>query len=222
MVGISSVGGIQNLISGNVSMSDMMQAPPPDMGPAKFNDTIGGAATALGRGFGSEGVILVAGLVSNGGILPPSTPKAPTTTPAKRSLSLSLSTDERGLVVRQATGGSSDVTPVASGELIGKAGQLGIDVIGCSGVGGFISIGLGLVETGTIKLNKLPTSLDPQILALLPDDPINLRLAGNTYEIKAKEMDIKLTAFLSFRLPSFWSYTSYLLFSPSSSSCHSS
>ncbi|KAI9170704.1 hypothetical protein HJFPF1_00174 [Paramyrothecium foliicola] len=190
MVGISSVGGINNLISGNFSMPDMLQAPPPDMGPAQFNDSVGGAATALGRGFGSEGVLLVGGLIKSGGVLPQTPP--PPAPPAKRSVTMIKTTSERGLKVRQAPAAPPAMSPVVSGALITKGAQIGIDTIGCTGVGGLISIGVGMFETGTIKLDQIPKGLDPQIAALLPEDPITLKLAGNTFEVQAKSMIIKI------------------------------
>ncbi|KEY74464.1 hypothetical protein S7711_04500 [Stachybotrys chartarum IBT 7711] len=195
MVGISSVGGIQNLLNGNIPMDQLINSPPPDMGPAQFNDSIGGAATALGRGFGSQGVVLVAGIISTGGVLPATPPAAGT--PARRSvLPFATNSTELGsaLVIRQAPGGQvgSDITPIASADLISMAGQFGVDAIGCTGVGGFVAIGLGLVYTGTISLDDVPKGLDPQIAARLPKEPIEIMLDGNRFIIKAQELDVNI------------------------------
>ncbi|KAJ4312509.1 hypothetical protein N0V94_007402 [Neodidymelliopsis sp. IMI 364377] len=54
---LSSVGGIQNLLSGNFSDDALMKVPVLDA--TKFNDSVNGSAVSFARGFMGEGVILI-------------------------------------------------------------------------------------------------------------------------------------------------------------------
>jgi hypothetical protein len=54
---LSSVGGFQNLLSGNFSDDSLMKVPVLDA--TKFNDSVNGSAVSFARGFMGEGVILI-------------------------------------------------------------------------------------------------------------------------------------------------------------------
>ena len=54
---LSSVGGIQNLLSGNFSDDALMRVPVLDA--TKFNDSVNGSAVSFARGFMGEGTILI-------------------------------------------------------------------------------------------------------------------------------------------------------------------
>jgi hypothetical protein len=54
---LSSIGGLQNLLSGNFSNDALMNVPILDA--TKFNDSINGSAVGFARGFMSEGTILI-------------------------------------------------------------------------------------------------------------------------------------------------------------------
>ena len=54
---LSSVGGIQNLLSGNFSDDALMNVPVLDA--TKYNDSVNGSAVAFARGFMGEGTILI-------------------------------------------------------------------------------------------------------------------------------------------------------------------
>lgn len=186
MMGISDAGGLSNVISGNVPVQKMLSSPT-DMGGTQFNDSVNGAATALGRGFGSEGVILVSMLISNKGL-----PKQNTTV-QKRN------TKVKGIARRQDTNANTNanantdntgVTPIVNGTFLSMGAQLGIDAIGCTGVGGLVSIGLGLVQNGRISLSF--QGLDNKTKSLLPTDPIILKLAGNRFDVNARDFKVKI------------------------------
>jgi hypothetical protein len=54
---LSSIGGLQNLLSGNFSNDALMNVPV--LGATKFNDSINGSAVGFARGFMGEGAILI-------------------------------------------------------------------------------------------------------------------------------------------------------------------
>lgn len=71
--------------------------------------------------------------------------------------------------------------------------QAGSDAITCQGFGGLAAIGLGLMNSGTIKIDtKNPVPLDSQTLAALPKDPVTILSEGNKFEIKIQSTEITI------------------------------
>ena len=56
-IALSSIGGLQNLLSGNFSSDALMNVPV--LGATQFNDSINGSAVGFARGFIGEGTILI-------------------------------------------------------------------------------------------------------------------------------------------------------------------
>jgi hypothetical protein len=71
--------------------------------------------------------------------------------------------------------------------------QAGSDAITCQGFGGLAAIGLGLMNSGTIKIDtKNAVPLDSQTLAALPKDPVTIMSEGNKFEIKIQNTEITI------------------------------
>ncbi|KAF2732936.1 hypothetical protein EJ04DRAFT_578009 [Polyplosphaeria fusca] len=169
---ISSVGGVNSLISGNFSAQAAMNLP--SMGNTSFEDSVNGSAVAFGRGLAGEGTLLIASLISN----------MTKSTPQKRIHQSALS--RRQDVI-------SNGTPLAiSGDMLSSLAQAGTDALTCQGFGGVIAIGLGLMHSGTIKLDTKDSPLDGRTLAALPQDPIIVTSEGNRFSIKIQNGEIKI------------------------------
>lgn len=63
MSAMSSVGGVKNLISGNVSADAFQNVPV--LGPSKYDDSVNGSAVGFARGLSGEATILIAEVVRN-------------------------------------------------------------------------------------------------------------------------------------------------------------
>ncbi|KAH7128592.1 hypothetical protein B0J11DRAFT_578782 [Dendryphion nanum] len=171
---ISRAGGIQNVLSGNFSLEGEF----PEMAPTSFNDSVNGSAVAFGRGLSGEGTLLIASLIAN----------ATKPAPQKRI-------PHGALNGRQASGGDERQTSAlaVSGDMLSSILQAGTDALTCQGFGGIAAVGLGLVNSGTIKIDtKNAVPLDNQTLAALPKDPITIVSEGNRFEIKIQSTEVTI------------------------------
>jgi hypothetical protein len=75
-----SVGGIKNLISGN--LPDTAYDGVPVLAPTSFNDTLNGSAVGFARGLTGKATILIAEIARN---LTQAIPKSSVTPPSRRS-----------------------------------------------------------------------------------------------------------------------------------------
>ncbi|PQE22605.1 cytochrome b b6 petb protein [Rutstroemia sp. NJR-2017a BVV2] len=169
--------------------------PTPPMQMLSFNDSVGGAATGFGLGLGSQGTKLVKQVLAN-----PSVLANLTGTTTKRDVLA-----ERGIIYgkdmipvsrvsviqRRAAGTNTSLIAALNATTLDPILQMGIDAIGCAGVGGLASIGLGLIETGTIDLKQL-TSLPKMNKNIKNNQTFVLTNNGNEYTINLAKMDIKI------------------------------
>jgi hypothetical protein len=69
--------------------------------------------------------------------------------------------------------------------------QAGTNAITCQGFGGIAAIGLGLINSGTIKFDlKNTVPLDNATLAALPKEPISILSGGNKFEISIQDTKV--------------------------------
>lgn len=69
--------------------------------------------------------------------------------------------------------------------------QAGINAITCQGFGGIAAIGLGLINSGTIKFDlKNAVPLDNATLTALPKEPISILSEGNKFEISIQDTKV--------------------------------
>lgn len=199
---VNSMGGLQALINGTAVMS---MAPLPVNNMA-FNDSLGGAATGFGQGLGGQGTLvglqllsqinvtsLVNGFVNGQTGTTGSSMAAPATAKGNGTVVMRRSSNflPMEVVRRQAEMGtlnnnnSFNLTALINADTISSVGQRALDMLSCEGVGGLVLIGLGLVESGTIKVSgdsvtKLNVTLIRQVL---PKGVLRFTQGGNTYTI---------------------------------------
>ncbi|KAF2472801.1 uncharacterized protein BDR25DRAFT_366007 [Lindgomyces ingoldianus] len=175
---VSMVGGIQNVLSGNFSLEQAMNMP--SMGSTNFNDSVGGAAVAFGRGLAGEGTLLISNLITN----------STKPSPKKRSVEIR----EVGVVPYHSLNRRADSESLAiSSNMLSSLAQAGTNAITCQGFGGIAAIGLGLINSGTLKINlKNPVPLDNRTLDALPKEPIVITSEGNRFEIKIQNSQVKI------------------------------
>lgn len=199
---VNSMGGLQALINGTAVMS-MTPLPVNNMA---FNDSVGGAATGFGQGLGGQGTLvglqllsqinvtsLVNGFVNGQTGTTGSSMAAPATAKGNGTVVMRRNSDflPKEVVRRQAEMGtlnnnnSFNLTSFINADTISSVGQRALDMLSCEGVGGLVLVGLGLVESGTIKISgdsatKLNVTLIRQIL---PKGVLRFTQGGNTYSI---------------------------------------
>ncbi|KAF2623265.1 hypothetical protein BU25DRAFT_462164 [Macroventuria anomochaeta] len=195
---LSSVGGIQNLLSGNFSDDAMMNVPMLDA--TKFNDSVNGSAVSFARGFMGEGTILI------GDVLKRINQNANNTSPLTfRKRSVNVSADEAAVVTynaltaRQALDNTSagHPFPLAINEAtIMGGGQLAIDMLTCQGIGGLASVALGAMNASKNKTSVMDmmssVPLDPRVVGSLPQGPVEFTSEGNTFRIVLKDAEISI------------------------------
>jgi len=79
--------------------------------------------------------------------------------------------------------------------MLSSLAQAGTDALTCQGVGGIAALGLGLMSSGTIKLdtkNSIP--LDDSTLAALPRDPISVTSEGNKFQITIQKGEVTINS----------------------------
>ncbi|KAH6629333.1 hypothetical protein C7974DRAFT_359048 [Boeremia exigua] len=193
---LSSVGGLQNLLSGDFSDNALMNVPV--LSATKFNDSINGSAVSFARGFMGEGTILI------GDILRKMNRNANTTGSALASRDVAVSPEEAAIVpynalsVRQAPDNNSPMSslPRAINEAtLMMGGQLAIDKLTCQGIGGLASAVLGAMNASKNNKNAVNATsipLDPQVLGSLPQGPVEFTSEGNTFRIVLKDATISV------------------------------
>lgn len=82
---LSSIGGLQNLLSGNYSNDALMKVPVLDV--TAFNDSLNGSAVSFARGFMGEGTILVGDVLKQ---MNQNANKTATAGPAKRDVDVAV------------------------------------------------------------------------------------------------------------------------------------
>jgi hypothetical protein len=163
--------------------------PTPPMQMLAFNDSVGGAATGFGLGLGSQGTKLVKQVLAN-----PSVLANLTGTATKRDVLAErgmIPASQVSVIQRRAAGTNSSLIAALNATTLDPILQMGIDTIGCAGVGGLASIGLGLIETGTVDVKQL-TSLLKMNKNIKNNQTFVLTNNGNEYTINLAKMDIKI------------------------------
>ncbi|KAF7903003.1 hypothetical protein EAF00_002905 [Botryotinia globosa] len=199
----------------------------PPMQTLTFNDSIGGAATGFGLGLGAQGTILVKQVLANPSFITNLT-KSST---AKRHLlrSRAMIPSSRISVIQRRESdpsGNNSVINALNSTSLDPILQMGIDTIGCAGVGGLASIGFGLITTGTIDLSKLMNMPDMNNV-ITNNQTFILENGGNTYTINLAQMDIQINgmpiarAVLSIVLHIFFAILTYFILAPTYILIHS-
>ncbi|TEY57355.1 hypothetical protein BOTCAL_0220g00080 [Botryotinia calthae] len=167
--------------------------PTPPMQTLMFNDSIGGAATGFGLGLGSQGTTLVKQILADPSIISNFTKSATT----KRHIlqNRAMIPSSRVSVIQRRdlspSSGNGSFIDALNATTLDPILQMGIDTIGCAGVGGLASIGLGLFETGTIDVNQLSGILKMNT-NITNNQTFILENGGNTYTINLAKMDIQI------------------------------
>ncbi|KAF1926890.1 uncharacterized protein M421DRAFT_394471 [Didymella exigua CBS 183.55] len=194
---LSSVGGLQNLLSGNFSDNALINVPA--LEATKFNDSVNGSAVGFARGFMGEGTILIGDVLkkmnqnANGtGSSPDRKRDAELSAGAAATVPYNIET------ARQFQNDTSATTtfPLAINEATVMGGvQMAINTLTCQGIGGIASITLGAVSQ---KKNKISLTdmvnipLDPRVAASLPQGPVEFTSDGNTFRIVLKDAEISI------------------------------
>ncbi|KAF2998804.1 hypothetical protein E8E13_001143 [Curvularia kusanoi] len=193
-VALSSIGGIQNLISGNFSNDAMMNVP--TLQPTGFNDSLNGSAVSFARGFMGEGTILVGNVLRTMG---GKADKAQTPlrlrgleVPASKAAVAPYST----IIARQAQENTSTVPLAISEATLMGAGQFGINLLTCQGIGGLASVALGAMSGQKDKssMEGMMSGLDPRVLSSLPQGPVQFTSEGNTFRVVLKDAEISINS----------------------------
>ncbi|KZM18617.1 hypothetical protein ST47_g10221 [Ascochyta rabiei] len=197
---LSSIGGIQNLLSGNFSDDALMKVPV--LGATKFNDSLNGSSVSFARGLMGEGTILI------GEVLKQLNQKANQTGPSassKPKRKVVVSAEEvavvpyDAIVARQAQNDTSAAAPfplaINEATIMG-GGQLAINMLTCQGIGGFASVALGALSSSKNKTSMMgmmsSVPLDPRAAGSLPQGPVEFTSEGNTFRIVLKDAEISI------------------------------
>jgi hypothetical protein len=186
MTAFSSVGGLQNLISGNFSDDSITNVPV--LSPTKFDDSFNGSVVSFARGLAGEGAILAADVFKRMKQDASGTASQPR---HRRSANVALA-------IRQAPENTMSPFPdLAVNEASIMAGaQLAVDKLTCKGIGGAASVGLGIFSSGggasLTMLAKSQVPLDPKVTQSLPEGPIEIKSGGNTFRIVLRDADIRI------------------------------
>ncbi|KAF7859457.1 uncharacterized protein EAF02_010905 [Botrytis sinoallii] len=165
----------------------------PPMQTLMFNDSVGGAATGFGLGLGAQGTILVKQVLANPSIISNLT-KSST---AKRHLLQSramIPPSSISIIQRRessSSSGDNSFIDALNATTLDPILQMGIDTIGCAGVGGLFSIGFGILTTGTINTDQLK-SVPEMNNDITNNQTFILENGGNTYIINPATMDIQI------------------------------
>lgn len=181
--GITAMGGLQAIIDGNAA--NVTNVP---LTPISMDDSVNGAAVGLGQGLGSQGVAVGKILVSQVKLK---------LTHKKRDIGAEVTTRELQVQPTSPNTTSSkgplsfldgttlNITQLLSADTISSVIQATIDIISCEGIGGFALVGVGLIKSGTIKLDF---NLDlTAIKDLVPNGTIHFHNAEtNNYALDMK------------------------------------
>ncbi|TGO59378.1 hypothetical protein BCON_0045g00410 [Botryotinia convoluta] len=200
----------------------------PPMQTLMFNDSVGGAATGFGLGLGAQGTTLVKQVLANPSIISNLT-KSST---AKRHLLQSramIPPSSISVIQRRessSSSGNNSFINALNSTTLDPILQMGIDTIGCAGVGGLASIGFGLLTTGTIDINKLNGMLKMNE-NITNNQTFILENGGNTYTINLAKMDIQVNgmpikrAIISIALHIVFAILTYFILAPTYILIHS-
>ncbi|KAF7911400.1 uncharacterized protein EAF01_002907 [Botrytis porri] len=200
----------------------------PPMQTLMFNDSVGGAATGFGLGLGAQGTTLVKQVLANPSIISNFTMSST----AKRHLLQSramIPASSISVIQRRESDSSSDDNSfinALNSTTLDPILQMGIDTIGCAGVGGLASIGFGLFTTGTIDINQLTGMLNMN-QDITNNQTFILENGGNTYTINLAKMDIQINgmpiqrAILSIVLHIVFAILTYFILAPTYILIHS-
>ncbi|XPT01068.1 hypothetical protein M3J09_010210 [Ascochyta lentis] len=195
---LSSVGGIQNLLSGNFSDDAMMRVPVMDA--TKFNDSVNGSAVSFARGFMGEGTILIGDVLKK---MKQNANKTGSSPPRKRHVHVSAEeaavVPYNAVVTRQAQTNTSAAAPfplAVNEATIMSGGQLAINMLTCQGIGGIASVALGAMSASKNKTGMMgmmsSVPLDPRAAGSLPQGPVEFTSEGNTFRIVLKDAEISI------------------------------
>lgn len=182
------VDGAGSSIGSSTGSVSLMAASAND---AAFNDTVGGAATGFGRGLGSGGTTLVINAFSKTPLMAP--PSSSSSAVATRDLatlrrrSLDTSLLIAGLSKR-ATVSTADIFANLNITMVDGVIQTGADSLTCQGIGGFLSVALGLVSSKTINISNVTI---PKA-GTLPNTTFTIRNDGNEFVVNPGTLDIKV------------------------------
>ncbi|KAF2034210.1 hypothetical protein EK21DRAFT_108249 [Setomelanomma holmii] len=196
MSAMSSVGGLKNLISGQVPPNALQNVPV--LQPSQFDDSVNGSAIGFARGLTGPGTILAAEVIRN---LTGVTRNATSSSPNQERKEMVRVDD--GVVVpykllspRQDAPSSTTapaIAPVINAQTLQMGVQKVANTVTCQGIGGLAAAGLGVMNAGKAKSGKTSSvSLDPRVLQSLPDGPIILISQGNKYQIVIKQASIEI------------------------------
>ncbi|KAF3041895.1 hypothetical protein E8E12_005491 [Didymella heteroderae] len=193
---LSSIGGLQNLLSGNFSSDALMNVPV--LNATKFNDSINGSAVGFARGLTGEGTILI------GDVLKKMSQNASKTGPPPRKRDIDIPLEEAATVpyialsARQALDNTSaaGAFPLAINDATLMAGgQTAINLLTCQGIGGIASVVLGSMSANKGKMSikdMMNIPLDPRAAASLPQGPVEFTSEGNTFRIVLKDAELTI------------------------------
>ncbi|KAG9195272.1 hypothetical protein G6011_00392 [Alternaria panax] len=194
-----SVGGVKNLISGNVS--DTAYDDVPVLAPTQFNDSVNGSAVGFARGLTGKATILIAEIARN---LTQGMSKSSDARPSrKRSIGdvhedLSVVTYSP-LSARQVEAERSQFPIAIDAGTAQMGAQKVIETFTCSGIGGFASAALGAMNAAkanasmmSMAMSQAGSLLDPTVLQALPRGPITISSEGNMFEIVIESQSLKI------------------------------
>ncbi|KAH7071834.1 hypothetical protein BKA63DRAFT_418271 [Paraphoma chrysanthemicola] len=197
MSAMSSVGGLKNLISGQVPPNALENVPV--LQPSTFNDSVNGSAVGFARGLTGPGTILAAEVIRN---LTGGTRNATIQAPQKRNIDEEVENGAvapfKALSPRQNTPPISpppSFPPAIDAQTLQTGLQKAIDTVTCQGIGGVAAAGLGFMNAAKAKNKNGEQSsapLDPRVLGSLPDGPIVLSSEGNTFQVVIKQASVEI------------------------------
>ncbi|KAJ4983546.1 hypothetical protein SVAN01_10962 [Stagonosporopsis vannaccii] len=193
---LSSIGGLQNLLSGNFQDDALMNVPV--LNATKFNDSLNGSVVSFARGFTGEGTILVGNVLKSFNKNASGRRSTLTQRDVDVLVGEAVVVPYDSLKARQAENNSSSVSsfPLSINEatLMG-GGQLAIDALTCQGIGGLAAAALGVMSGSKDKksmMDVMNTPLDPRVLGSLPQGPVEFTSEGNTFRIVLKDAEISI------------------------------
>ncbi|KAF1836476.1 hypothetical protein BDW02DRAFT_238432 [Decorospora gaudefroyi] len=194
MSAMSSVGGIKNLISGNVPFDAFDNVPV--LPSTQFNDSMDGFAVGFARGLTGKATLLVAEIARN--LTNNSTVSEPM---QKRSVGHGI--QQVGVVAynaisaRQAQENGASQIPIAIDAGTAQvAAQKVLDTLTCQGIGGIASVAFGAMAASQAEASMMDMAmsvpLESTVLQALPRGPITLSSEGNMFEIVIQSQSLKV------------------------------
>ncbi|KAL1795620.1 hypothetical protein ACET3X_005844 [Alternaria dauci] len=194
-----SVGGVKNLISGDIPRTAYDDVPV--LAPTQFNDSVNGSAVGFARGLTSKATILIAEIARN---LTQGMPKSSDTRPSRRRSTEEIHEDSSVVTyspisIRQSETQASQFPIAIDAGTAQMGAQKVIETFTCSGIGGIASATLGAVTAAKANasmmsrvMGQASPPLDPTVLQALPRGPIVLSSEGNMFEIIVERQSLKI------------------------------